>query len=211
MRRYFLAGLGLLLPLVVTLIIANFVINLLTKPFYGLISSILTHYDIASQGFLFLNREEAITLMSLILSLLAFCLIVLIIGAIAGYVIFHYFLAIFDKIFNRLPLLNKIYKLCKEVTNSLFKKDKTNFAQVVLVPFPNNKIKSFGLLLREDSQNSQNNHGYISVFVPAAPNLTVGYLVFYKKEQLIFLDMPAQEAFKTIISCGTIFNEIKTK
>jgi uncharacterized membrane protein len=209
MRKYLFTGLGILLPLVITLIIAKFVISLLTVPFYGIISSFLFYYDIAPKGFLFLSREEAIILASQILSLIAFCLIVLLIGIIARYVLFHYFLGVLDNLFNKLPLINKIYQLCKDVTNSLFKKDEENFAQVVLAPFPNERTKSFGLLLREET--NQNNHDYISVFVPAAPNLTVGYLVFYKKDQLIFVDMTVQEAFKSIISCGAIFNDLKIK
>lgn len=211
MRKYLLAGLGILLPLVVTLFIASFVINLFTKPFYGLISSILTYYDIAPNGFLILTREEAITFASQLLSLLAFCVIVILIGAIAGYVFFHYFFAIFDHLFSKVPLISKIYKLCKEATHSLFQRDQTEFAQVVLVPFPHNKIRSFGFLLKGEAQISKNSHGYISVFVPAAPNLTAGYLVFYRRDQLIYLDMSPKEAFKTIISCGTLFNEIKIK
>lgn len=44
----------------------------------------------------------------------------------------------------------------------------------------------------------------IAVFVPTTPNPTSGFLMMYDPDDLVFLDMKVEEAFKYIISCGVI-------
>ena len=44
----------------------------------------------------------------------------------------------------------------------------------------------------------------VSIFLPTTPNPTSGWLLFVPKEDLIFLEMSVDDAFKMIISGGVL-------
>ena len=53
MKKYFITGLVILLPLAVTIAIVVFIVNFLTKPFVGLFVGFLKEFDILNKGFFF--------------------------------------------------------------------------------------------------------------------------------------------------------------
>ena len=59
MKKYFLTGLAILLPLAVTIAIVVFVVNFLTKPFMGFVSAFLSHTRIQEFGFLFFKPDNS--------------------------------------------------------------------------------------------------------------------------------------------------------
>ena len=44
----------------------------------------------------------------------------------------------------------------------------------------------------------------ISVLIPTTPNPTTGFLLMFKRKDLIYLDLKPDEAIKFIVSCGVI-------
>jgi len=44
----------------------------------------------------------------------------------------------------------------------------------------------------------------IPVFIPAAPNPSVGYTLMFKREELVSINIKVDEALKFIISCGIV-------
>ena len=47
----------------------------------------------------------------------------------------------------------------------------------------------------------------ISVLIPTTPNPTTGFLLMYKRSDLIYIDMKTEDAIKYIVSCGVIIPE----
>jgi uncharacterized membrane protein len=47
----------------------------------------------------------------------------------------------------------------------------------------------------------------VAIFIPTTPNPTNGFLVYLQPDHYIELDMPVDEALKTIISLGSISSE----
>jgi len=43
----------------------------------------------------------------------------------------------------------------------------------------------------------------VNVFVPTTPNPTSGFLLMFKKKEIIYLDMSFEQASKFIVSAGT--------
>ena len=78
-----------------------------------------------------------------------------------------------------------------------------------MAPFPTESTYSLGLVSRESPKTCEEAKGseLISVFVPTTPNPTTGFLLMYKKEDLIFIDMKTEDAIKYIVSCGVIVPE----
>ncbi len=209
MKRYFITGLVILLPLALTIAIVIFMINLLTNPFMGIIQSILEHYDLLDKDFLFLTAHQIQYVFSRILILLSLFFFTVFLGFIARIFFFHYVIKAWDYIIHRIPLISTVYKTCQDVINTILTNDTKSFKQVVLVPFPNPESHSVGLVTRDNLPGlpHPNGHNMIAVFVPTTPNPTSGYLVMFDENDLTYLDMKVEEALKYIISCGVILNE----
>jgi len=206
MKKYFITGLVLLLPLALTAAIVLFIINIFTDPFVGVVSGFLDRYALLQQGFLFLEPGSVRIYVSklLILALLFFFTVFL--GWLTRWMIIHYFIRFGDTIFHRIPFVRTIYKTSQDVIKTIFGSTTKSFKQVALVPFPNKETYAMGLVTREDiasfAKTKKNN--LVAVFVPTTPNPTSGFLMMYDPADLVYLEMSVEDAFKYIISCGVI-------
>ena len=124
MKKYFITGLVILLPLAVTLAIVIFVVNFLTKPFIGVVSSFLKEFQILQKGFLFLSADQVVRYGSQLLILLCLLAFTLALGMIARWFFFKAFIGLSDKVLHRIPLINKVYKTTQEIIKTLFVTDK---------------------------------------------------------------------------------------
>jgi len=210
MKKSFITGLAIILPLIMTVALLIFTVNLLTRPFINGIEEFLSQMDILSRGFLFLSHEQVLHYLSKMLILLLLFSVTILLGFLTRWVVVHSFLNIGSRILHKIPLFNRIYKTSQDVVQTLMKPDSRAFKQVVLVPFPQPGALTLGLLTQvEGGGDAKTAKGKrLTVFVPATPNPTMGYLVVYRREQITFLDMKVDEALKTIVSCGLIFPEI---
>ncbi len=208
-KRYFLAGLAILLPLAVTIAVFSFAVNFLTTPFIGLTQDLFTYLGVDRSEIAFLKSERVLLYSSQILILFSLFLLTFALGLIARSLVFRLFFLYSDKLLHKIPLVNKVYKTSQDIIQTLFSSEKNSFKQVVMAPFPTDNIYSLALVSRDSPQTCQDakNTHLISVFVPTTPNPTTGFLLMYKKEDLIFLDMTTEEAIKYIVSCGVIIPE----
>lgn len=204
MKKYFLTGLVTLLPIAVTLAIVVFIINLLTKPFMGIATQLLSQVDIPSLGII--SSEQLIRTVSQFIILVALFLFTLILGVVARWFFFHTLLKGGDKILYRIPLVNKVYKTTKDIIRTLFASKKDSFKQVVMIPFPTKECYCLGLVTRQAPKTCQDSTKVemVTVFIPTTPNPTTGYLLVCPTSDLIFLEMKNEDAIKYIVSCGAI-------
>ena len=110
---------------------------------------------------------------------------------LAQSMITKYFIQFGDDLMYRIPIVNKIYIALQEVTKTMLDENRETFTQVVLIPFPHKKALSFGMVTNEcASPDADLKHGgLVSVFLPATPNPTMGFMLMYRRDQLIFIDM----------------------
>lgn len=153
-----------------------------------------------------LNFENGIQTMSQILILIGLFLFTIFLGLIARRFFFNSLIHLGDRILYRIPLVNKVYKTSKEIVSSLFATKGDSFKQVVLLPFPYRGSYSIGLISSPAPQpcSETANNTLISVFIPTTPNPMTGFLVMVPKEELIYLEMKTEEAFKYVVSCAVI-------
>lgn len=209
MKKYFITGLVILLPLAVTIAIAAFVVNFLTQPFVGLVSRSLKEFHIINQGFLFLSPDQLILYGSQFLILIGLFIVTVALGMIARWFFFKSLITYSDKLLHRIPVVNKVYKTSQEIIKTLFATDKNAFKQVVMVPFPQQGTYVVGLVSRDSPKECTETAGerLISVLIPTTPNPTTGYLLMYRESDVTYLDMKPEEAIKYIVSCGVIVPE----
>lgn len=206
MKKHFITGLVILLPLTVTILVLGFLINLLTQPFIGLVSSFFSHWHIINRGFLFLTPEQLVRYASQLLILITLFLITLFLGMITRWFFINALFRIGDRILHKIPIVNTVYKTTQEIIKTIFVSDKNSFKQVVMAPFPYPGTYMLGLIAREapDECSKKVNEELISVLIPTTPNPTTGFLVMYNKKDLFYLDIKPEDAIKAIVSCGVI-------
>lgn len=208
MKKHFLTGLALLLPLALTFAIVAFFLNLLTDPFVGMVKNILGHFHVVEKGFWFFSAEQIEKYISQFLVLIFLFAITVFLGFITRWVVIHYLFRMGEYVLHRIPLVNTIYKTLQDVMQTIFTTKTRSFKQVVLIPFPNEFTFSVGLITRERLHGVEMEER-VAVFVPTTPNPTSGFLMMAKRDDLIFLDMKIEEALKYIISCGVILGEFR--
>lgn len=194
MKKHFITGLVILMPLVLTLLVARWVINLLTKPFIGIFQAFLGELSLAQY-----IPNQLITLISQLFALALFIAFILFIGFLARYYIVHGVVRWAEVLFHRIPIVGKVYKACKEVVDNLFHSEKASFQSVVLVPYPYKGMLAVGLVSRDELVSDKN---LISVFVPGTPNPTMGFILLYDRSELLYTDMTVRQALQMLISCG---------
>jgi uncharacterized membrane protein len=209
MKKHFITGLVILLPLVITIAVVTFLVNFLTKPFMGVVSTIFTKLNIINHGFLFLSPEQLLSYGSKLIILVFIFLFTVALGIIARWFLINTLFRLGDKILHRIPIVNTVYKTTQDIIKTLFVSDKNTFKQVVMVPFPRADVFVIGLIARDSpkicSQAAGND--LVSVFVPTTPNPTTGFLLMFKHSDLILIDMKPEDAIKYIVSCGVIIPE----
>lgn len=201
MKKYFLTGLAVLLPVTLTLLIVVFIFNLLTEPFAGFIKNLLSYHHILEK-----TPERLQQMISQVIILFLLFFVTVFMGIIGRWLFINYFIRLSEKLVQRIPFIRAVYNTSKDVIKTLFATENKSFKQVVLVPYPNEQIYCLGFLTRDDLQGlgSASDSDLISVFVPCTPNPTSGFLMMFQKKEVLFLDMKVEEAFKYIISCGVI-------
>ncbi|OGN59202.1 MAG: hypothetical protein A3F40_03105 [Chlamydiae bacterium RIFCSPHIGHO2_12_FULL_27_8] len=211
MKKYFITGLVILLPLTLTVLIVFFVLNFLTKPFMGIITKIFSTINLGKFHTQIFSHEQIVKFASQIIIVIGIVILTIILGVLARWFIFKWLIKTSDRILHKIPLINKVYKTTQDIVKTIFVTDKNSFKQVVMVPFPHKGIYCIGLVSRgaPSTCSKSANEELISVFVPTTPNPTTGFLLLYKKEDLVYTDMHTEDAVKYIVSCGVIIPETK--
>lgn len=209
MKRYFLTGLFLFLPLALTLLIVTFIFNLLTTPFSGVVEAIFDRYNVLTHGFWIFTEHQVRQIISQFLVLVFLFGFMILFGAVASNFLTGYFIRWGEFVIHRIPMVGGVYKTSKDIVNTLFQSKTSSFKQVVLVEFPHPGSYSVGFITKDNIEGLM--HGNrLAVFMPTTPNPTSGFLMLVKRDDLIFLDMKVDEALKYVISCGVIVSDFKT-
>jgi uncharacterized membrane protein len=202
MKKYFFTGLATLLPVAITVWVVVFIVRFLTRPFMG----IVTHFLSEMPNYGIWTSERGIRIASEIIILIFLVLFTFLLGLIARRFFFDALLKLGDRILNRIPLVNKVYKTSKDIINSLFASKDNSLKQVVLLPFPYKDSYCIALIAANSPKTCSDplGHPLVSVFIPTTPNPMTGFLVMIPKEELIYLDMTVEEAIKYVVSCAVI-------
>ena len=204
MKKYFITGLVILLPLAITIAIVAFIVSFLTDPFVGFIE----HFFRTAPWYPPLSGIIHFILQILLLIFLFFFTVAL--GFFGRMIAFKSFLSLYDYVMHRIPVIKTVYKATQQVIKGILGTSTKSFKQVVMVPFPVSGAYSIGLVSGSAPAICEKTAGspLITVFVPTTPNPTSGFLMLYKPEDVIYLDMKTEEAIKYVISCGVVTSDV---
>ena len=198
-RRTFLAGLLILLPLFITYILISFLFNIFTGVGAPLVAGFLRIIGANSLAY------PLIPFINLLLSLA----VIFFLGLVGTNILGRQMLTRFESLLLRLPLVKTIYSSAKQVVET-FQGPGRSFQRVVLIQYPRQGVWSIGLVATEraDTLNLVPGNRVLTVFVPTTPNPTSGYLVIVSPQDVIDVDFTVEEAFKFIVSGGIIGKDL---
>jgi uncharacterized membrane protein len=192
LRRYFISGLIIFLPLALTINLFVLTINLAD----GFLGKYIQPYF--SREFGFYVRG---------LSLLIGILIIFLIGFLATNIFGKRLYAVFERLLLRLPFFRQVYPAFKEIAVFLFSRDKATFKQVVMVEYPRKGVYSLGFLTSDISSKritEKTRKELCSVLIPTVPTPLTGFMILVPQDELIFPDITVEEAIKMLVSAGVV-------
>ncbi len=192
LRRWLLAGLLVLVPLIITVWVLNWVIGTLDQT----LQILPAHW----QPDLLLGIH--IPGFGVLLALL----IVLVIGAVASNFMGRRLVSWWDALLGRIPIVRSIYSSVKQVSDTLFSENGNAFRKAVLVQWPRPGVWTIAFQTGTPGGDVAKHlpDDYLSVYVPTTPNPTGGYFVMLKRSDCIELAMSVDEALTYVISMGVV-------
>lgn len=192
MRKYFLTGLLILVPVVITAWVLNLIVSTM------------------DQSLLFVpERWQPRTLIGFDIPGLGTILTVAIIfitGVLANNLVGKYFLNLGDRVLKRIPVVNSLYGSVKQVSDTLFSSSGNAFRKAVLIPYPHAHSHTIGFLTGVPGGGVEQHldGDYVSVYVPTTPNPTSGFFLMMEKSRVVELEMSVDAALKYIVSMGVV-------
>ena len=198
-KRYLLTGLLTILPLWVTWLVFSFVLGLLAGLGTPLVGALLNGIGlIAPQLAHELGSKWILSILALLLTVVGLYGL----GWVAQRVIGKRILDAFDKLLERIPLVQTIYGGTKKLMNVLQKRP-DQVQRVVLVDFPRKGMKVVGFVTRVMIEEGSGRE-MAAVYIPTTPNPTGGYLEVVPVEDLTPTDWTMDQAMAFIISGGAV-------
>ena len=190
LRRYFVAGLLVWIPLGITLWVLKVTVELMDESLLLLPNAWRTE---ALFGF-------HVPGLGIILTVF----IVLATGALATNFFGRKLLSYGDSMLGRIPIVRSIYGGVKQISDTLFSPEGKAFRRAVLVRYPHPGAWTVALVTGTPEHEVAEILGrdQISVFVPTTPNITAGFFLIVPRSETIELDMTVDAALKYIISMG---------
>jgi uncharacterized membrane protein len=106
--------------------------------------------------------------------------------------------AVFDRVIERIPLLNTIYRVTKKIVNLITGSGQKDIREVVYIEYPRK-----GLWVPAYVTNKKDEM-YI-LFVPTSPNPTSGFTIIVHESRVVKSDMNIEQATSFIVSVGVDF------
>jgi len=190
LRRYFVAGLLVWIPLGITLWVLKLLVDLMDQ------SLLLLPERLRSEALFGFHVPG----LGIILTLA----IVITTGAFAANFFGRKILRMGDGLLNRIPIVRSIYGGVKQISDTLFSPEGKAFRRAVLVRYPHQGTWTVALVTGSPDQEIADLLGrdQVAVFVPTTPNITAGFFLVVPRADTIPLDMSVDDALKYIISMG---------
>jgi len=191
-RRYFVTGLLIWVPLAITVWVLSLIVGTLDQSLRLLPLALhpknLFGFDVPGAGVI-------VTL-----------LIIFVTGVAAANFIGQRLVVWWELLLARIPVVNSIYNSVKQVSDTLFSSSGNAFRKALLVQYPRQGAWTIAFLTGKPGGDVANHlqGDYVSVYVPTTPNPTSGFFLMLPKQDVIELDMSVDEALKYIISMGVV-------
>ncbi len=192
MKRYFITGLLIWVPLGITFWVLRLLIGTMDQTLLLLPAHLRPE---ALFGFYIPGFGVILTL-----------LVVFFTGLFTTNIIGQRLLMFWEGLLSRIPVVKSIYYSVKQVSDTLFSSNGEAFRKALLVQYPREGSWTVAFLTGQPGGDVANHldGDYVSVYVPTTPNPTSGFFLIMPRKDVIELDMSVDDALKYIISIGVV-------
>ncbi|WP_233146157.1 DUF502 domain-containing protein [Pigmentiphaga sp. NML080357] len=188
-KRYFVTGLLIWVPLVITV----WVLSLVVSTLEAVVPSVLTSESLFGRhipGF----------------GLAVVIVVVLLTGMGAANLLGRKLLEIWEGLLQRIPLVRSIYNSVKQVSDTVLAPNGQAFRKAVLVQYPRQGAWTLAFLTGTPSGEVAAHlpADCVSVYVPTTPNPTSGFFLMVPRADIVELGMTVDAALKYIVSMGVV-------
>jgi len=192
MKRYFITGLLIWIPLGITVLVLSWLINTMDHSLDLLPTRL---------------RPEALWGFHVPgIGMVVMVLVVFLTGLLAANFIGQRLVRFWEGVLARIPVVKSIYYGVKQVSDTVLADTGQAFRKVLLVQYPRNGSWTIAFQTGRPGGDVVNHlrGEYVSVYVPTTPNPTSGFFLMMPRSDVVELDMTVDEALKYVISMGVV-------
>jgi uncharacterized membrane protein len=191
-RRYLIAGLLVWVPILVTVLVVRFILELMDRTLLLLPSSVRPE---ALFGFHIPGLGAVLAVLLLIFT-----------GMLVSNIIGRSLVALWEELLNRIPFVRALYSGVKSFSTTILSNQGNSFKKVMLIEYPRQGIWSIGFQTAGDLPliSAHTGEPQVCVFIPTTPNPTSGFIMMVPRSQAIELEMSVDAAMKMIVTLGVV-------
>lgn len=186
LRRYFLTGLLVVIPIWGTILILKTLFTALDGILGDAMAELVPDHYIPGLG------------------IVTLVLLIFFVGLFAANFIGRQIVSHWEDWLTRLPLVRGIYSTLKSMMDILSFSERGSYRRVVLIQFPKNGHYCFAFVtgMTKGETTALGQDALIHVYVPTSPNPTSGYFLLVPEQDVTSVDISIEEAMKLIVSGG---------
>ena len=190
-KRNFIAGILVILPLLLTI----YILVVLFQFTDSILGKFINTYLRRLIGFYIPG-----------LGLIIFLIIIFLVGFLTTHFLGRKLYLILDKALRRFPLVRHVYPSVKQIIEFLFSYQRQAFKKAVLVEYPRRDVWSVGFITNEGLKEASDKtkQALLNIFIPSSPGPLTGFFILAPCQEVIFLDITIEDAIKLIVSGGLL-------
>jgi uncharacterized membrane protein len=191
-RRYLMSGLLVWLPIVVTILVIRFILDLMDR------TLLLLPPSLRPQALFGMNIPG----IGAVLAVVVLIATGMLVSNFIGRSVMH----VWEDLLNRIPFVRAVYGGVKSFSTTILSNKGSSFKKVLLVEYPSAGLWSIGFQTAQDIPiiDSHLREPQVCVFVPTTPNPTSGFIFMVARSKAIELEMSVDAALKMIVTLGVV-------
>ena len=193
LRSNFFAGLFVVLPITITVVLIRFLLEFLDAAATSLFPA---NYQLSN----FIRYD----IFGIEILVGAFVLIV--IGILTKNFLGAKLMKWLESLVKSIPGVRGIYGAIKQIIETVTMSNSESFREVVLIEYPRKGLWAIGFVTGKTKGEVQRlrDEELVNVFLPTTPNPTSGFLLFVPKKDIHQLHMTVDQGIKMVISAGIV-------
>lgn len=210
MKKHFYTGLVVILPLVITFYVFNWLLKIVIKLISGTTITKIIRWtlNIVYSGH---SHEIQFKILTYLISIIIIISFITLLGYTMKIMFFSKIMKKFVALVEKIPVIKSVYTTAKQIIGMLYSSEgEAAYKKVVAVEYPRKGMYAIGFMTAESNNAVREafDIGEVAnVFLPTSPNPTSGMFVCVPKEDVRILNIDTEAAFKLIISGGYVTEE----
>ena len=129
------------------------------------------------------------------------------IGALTAGLVGRFLVGFGERVLARMPVVRSLYGAIKQIVSTIVSDQATSFRECVLLQWPQPGMWTVGFVTgnpTDEIQALSPGRDMVGVYVPTTPNPTGGYLIWVERSQLVPMAISVEDGFKFVVSCGIV-------